>query len=146
MMNSITSTTLVSAFANLESQIEILSEKKYKSPQDFSPADNLALEALLNKKYGRSALPALPTPSRLCSNVNVSSDPSTVSSMTTVSSDDTFISKSSAGFVKILAENRAMKSKYENTKLKDVEGSIADMNAEFATAANFHATSLIFMK
>jgi hypothetical protein len=135
---------------DIERKLELLMQKKYGvNKADFTEEDEASLQATYFIKFGNSGHisqnhKSLGTPMR--KSPNTLNAPSTVSSMTSNDSENTFLSKASSGLLKVLAENRAMKTKFQEVKIKNIEKQIFNMDADFVMAAEFHATFLLFIK
>jgi hypothetical protein len=125
--------------------LEVLLRRKYGAQKgEFTDEDEAALENLLQIRYVNSTNNLNSPQTPRCNSTTV---PSTVSTLTTnESASGTLISKASSGLVKILSENRAMKSKFIDLKIGDVETEIYGMDKDFELAAQFHATFILFIK
>jgi hypothetical protein len=133
-----------------EAELDQLYCKKYSGLLKLSEDDILSISALESRKFGNYGRERHVTPVR--QDTHTSSFSSTIASGFTTgssgsgSSSASSVSKSSIGLAKVLQENRMYRNRFAETRIVDVEQEIFTMNAEFHSAAEYHAPFLLFMK
>jgi hypothetical protein len=134
-----------------EAELEQLYRKKYSGLLRLTEDDILSISALESKKFGnRHGCEKQITPVRQETHTSSFSS-SNASCFTTGSSgsgnsSSSSVSKSSIGLAKVLQENRMYRNRFAETRIVDVEQEIFTMNAEFHSAAEYHAPFILFMK